>query len=161
MEDVFKTLDWTARGVNVNGERISHLRFADDIVIFAETLEELSGMLNDLGGSSRRVGLGMNLDKTKVMFNKHVVPGPISVDGIPLEVVQDYVYLGQTIQLGRHNFEREADRRIRLGWAAFGRFRRLYVDDSTMLEDENLRALRPTGDDVWCRDVDTDGKASP
>ena len=39
MEDVFKTLDWTARGVNVIGERISHLRFVDDIVFFAETLE--------------------------------------------------------------------------------------------------------------------------
>ena len=51
MEDVFKTLDWTARGFNVNGERISHLRFADDIVFFAETLEEPSGMLYDLGWS--------------------------------------------------------------------------------------------------------------
>ncbi|XP_030026774.2 uncharacterized protein LOC115444921 [Manduca sexta] len=127
MEDDFKALDWTARSVNVNGERISHLRFAEDVVIFAVTLEELSGMLNDLDGSSRRVGLGMNLDKTKVMFNEHVVPGLISVDDIPLEVVQDYVYLGQSTQLCRHNFEREADRRIRLGWAAFGRFRQVFT----------------------------------
>ncbi|MBF2449421.1 reverse transcriptase family protein [Listeria seeligeri] len=36
MEDVFKTLDWIGRGVNVNGEYISHLRFADDMVIFAD-----------------------------------------------------------------------------------------------------------------------------
>lgn len=127
MEDVFKTLNWTGRGVNVNGEYISHLRFADDIVIFAETLEELNGMLGSLNESSRCVGLGMNLDKTKIMFNKNVVPRPIRVDGVLLEVVQDYIYLGQTIELGRHNFEREADRRIRLGWAAFGKLRRVFT----------------------------------
>ncbi|KAJ0182129.1 hypothetical protein K1T71_002851 [Dendrolimus kikuchii] len=54
MEDVFKTLDWAGRGININGERISHLRFADDIVVFAETLEELAEMLGSLNESSRR-----------------------------------------------------------------------------------------------------------
>ncbi len=127
LEDVFKTLNWTERGVNVNGKNISHLRFADDIVIVAETAEELAEMLNGLNESSRRVGLGMNLDKTKVMFNDHVTPQPICVDGIPLEVVQEYVYLGQTIQFGRHNFEREASRRIQLGWAAFGKLRQVFT----------------------------------
>ncbi|KAJ0183213.1 hypothetical protein K1T71_001189 [Dendrolimus kikuchii] len=121
MEDVFKTLDWAGRGININGERISHLRFADDIVVFAETLEELAEMLGSLNESSRRVGLGMNLDKTKVMFNEHVMPRPVNVDGVPLEAVQEYVYLGQNIQVGRHNFEGEANRRIQLGWAAFGK----------------------------------------
>ena len=53
-------------------EGASHIFVSQTIyvVIFAETLEELSGILNDLGGSSRRVGLGMNLEKTKVMFNE-------------------------------------------------------------------------------------------
>ncbi|XP_047533375.1 uncharacterized protein LOC125068313 [Vanessa atalanta] len=73
LEDVFKTLDWTGYGVNVNGECISHLRFADDIVIIAESLEQLTEMLRSLSDSSRRVGLGMNLDKTKVMFNRCLV----------------------------------------------------------------------------------------
>lgn len=61
MEDVFKTIDWKGRGVNINGQYISHLRFADDIVIIAESLQELEKMLNSLSDSSRRVGLGMNL----------------------------------------------------------------------------------------------------
>ncbi|KAJ0175113.1 hypothetical protein K1T71_009254 [Dendrolimus kikuchii] len=126
MEDVFKTLDWAGRGININGERISHLRFADDIVVFAETLEELAEMLGSLNESSRRVGLGMNLDKTKVMFNEHVMPRPVNVDGVPLEAVQEYVYLGQNIQVGRHNFEGEANRRIQLGWAAFGKLRQVF-----------------------------------
>ncbi|KAJ0179397.1 hypothetical protein K1T71_005109 [Dendrolimus kikuchii] len=87
MEDVFKTLEWAERGININGEHIPHLRFVDDIVVFAETLEELAEMLGSLNESSRRVGLGMNLDKTKFMFNEHVMPRPVNVDGVPLEVV--------------------------------------------------------------------------
>jgi hypothetical protein len=41
MEDMFKTLSWKGRAININGEYISHLRFADDIVIMAETLQDL------------------------------------------------------------------------------------------------------------------------
>ncbi|RVE54059.1 hypothetical protein evm_001182 [Chilo suppressalis] len=125
MEDMFKTLNWKGRGININGERISHLRFADDIVIMAETLQDLQQMLNDLADSSIRIGLRMNLDKTKVMFNEHVLPEPIAIHGAVLEVVQKYVYLGQTLQLGRNNFEDEVNRRIQLGWAAFGKLRQV------------------------------------
>ncbi|KAI8433263.1 hypothetical protein MSG28_015334 [Choristoneura fumiferana] len=119
LEDDFKVLDWKGRGINNNGEYFTHLRFADDIVVMAETMEDLSAMLADLSRVvSDRVSLKINMDKTKVMSN--VVPAPVIVGGSALEVVDDYVYLGQTIQLGRSNFEKET-RRIRLGWAAFGK----------------------------------------
>nr|ADI61810.1 endonuclease-reverse transcriptase [Bombyx mori] len=126
LEDVFKTLDWNGRGININGEYISHLRFADDIVIMAESLQDLQEMVHSLNAASQRVGLGMNLDKTKVMFNGNVIPRPIDVGGTPLEVVQEYIYLGQTLQLGRNNFEKEVTRRIQLGWAAFGKLRQVF-----------------------------------
>ncbi|PZC85070.1 hypothetical protein B5X24_HaOG202834 [Helicoverpa armigera] len=71
MEDMFKTLNWKGRGININGEHISHLRFADDIVIMAETLQDLQQMLNDLAESSLRIGLRMNLDKTKLCGNMY------------------------------------------------------------------------------------------
>ncbi|CAG9134033.1 unnamed protein product [Plutella xylostella] len=66
--DVVKTLDWKGHGICINGEYMSHLRVADDIVIMAESLQELSWMLSGLNAASPRVGLGMNLDKTKVMY---------------------------------------------------------------------------------------------
>jgi hypothetical protein len=100
MEDMFKTLNWKGRGIDINGEYISHLRFADGIVIMAETLQDLQLMLHDLANSSVRIGLRMVLDKTKVMFNEHVLPEPITICGAVLKVVQKYVYLGQTLQLG-------------------------------------------------------------
>ena len=61
----------------------------------------------------------MNLDKTKIMFNEHVTPEPIAVNGGALEVVREYFYLGTKLySLVKTNFEREANRRIQLDWAA-------------------------------------------
>ena len=39
LENVFKVLDWNGLGININGEYITHLRFADDIVVIGETKE--------------------------------------------------------------------------------------------------------------------------
>ena len=126
LEDVFKLLEWDGLGININGEYITHLRFADDIVIMAESLEHLNAMLSDLSIVSQRVGLKMNMDKTKVMSNVHVAPVPVVVGNDTLEVVDHYTYLGQIVQLGRSNFEKEVARRIQLGWAAFGKLRDIF-----------------------------------
>ncbi|RVE40475.1 hypothetical protein evm_014875 [Chilo suppressalis] len=136
MEDMFKTLNWKRHGININGERISHLRFADDIVIMAETLQDLQQMLNDLADSSIRIGLRMNLDKTKVMFNEHVLPEPIAIHGAVLEVVQKYVYLGQTLQLGRNNFEDEPRAVPREQGQAFAqKHRMLFIESSAKTQE--------------------------
>ncbi|KAJ8716628.1 hypothetical protein PYW07_003255 [Mythimna separata] len=58
-------------------------------------------MLGDLSRVSERVGLKMNMDKIKVMVNIDVAPTPTKIGDSTLEVVDDYVYLGQTVQLGR------------------------------------------------------------
>ncbi|CAH2209093.1 jg22962, partial [Pararge aegeria aegeria] len=65
----------------------------------------------------------MNADKTKLVFNEYVIPKSITVDNVSIEVVQECNYLGQIIKLGRKNFDKEADRRIPLGCAAFGKLR--------------------------------------
>jgi hypothetical protein len=91
----------------------------------AGTMQDLQLMLNDLADSSVSIGLRINLDKTKVMFNEHGLREPIAIHRAFLEVVQKYVYFGQTLQLGRNNFEDEVNRRIQLGWAAFGKLRRV------------------------------------
>ncbi|KAL0850907.1 hypothetical protein ABMA28_006816 [Loxostege sticticalis] len=110
LEDVFKLLDWSGLGININGEYITHLRFADDIVVMAETLEDLGTMLDGLSRVSQQVGLKMNMDKTKIMSNVRVAPTPLKVGDSALEVVDEYVYLGQTVQLGKPNFEKGVNR---------------------------------------------------
>ena len=47
LEEIFRKLNWSS-GININGERLNHLRFADDIVIVGETIEEVEEMLREL-----------------------------------------------------------------------------------------------------------------
>lgn len=54
---MFSAVKWKGLNININGKYITHLRFAEDIVIIAETLEDLSTMLKDLSRASIRVGL--------------------------------------------------------------------------------------------------------
>ena len=56
-------------GININGEYLNHLRFADDIVIISETKEQLQGMLQELATESLKRGLRLNKGKTKTMTN--------------------------------------------------------------------------------------------
>ncbi|CAH2269433.1 jg11741 [Pararge aegeria aegeria] len=50
----------------------------------------------------------------------------VIVESTALEIVVEYVYLGHTVQLGKSNFEKEVNRRILLGWAAFGKLRDIF-----------------------------------
>ena len=66
------------KDVKIDGEFLSNLRFADDIFLCTETPQELQHMLQELSAESGRMGLKMNIAKTKVMV----------VDNIPINVEQ-------------------------------------------------------------------------
>ncbi|KAL0891826.1 hypothetical protein ABMA27_015090 [Loxostege sticticalis] len=76
LEDIFKTLDWTGQGININGEYVSHLRFADDIVVMAETVQDLERMLEGLNDASRRrtkvTDIALKISKLKWQWAGHV-----------------------------------------------------------------------------------------
>ena len=120
LEEIFKKLNWENLGIRVNGEYLTDLRFADDIVLISEKGEELQQMIEELHRESRRVGLSMNMKKTKVMFNDHAQKQQINIMNQALEEVNEYVYLGQTISTAPGH-EVEIKRRISLGWRAFGK----------------------------------------
>lgn len=123
MEDLFKILRWKRCGININGVNISHLRFTDGITIIAEALQDQQQMVNDLAYSSVCIGIWMNLDITKVMFNKRVLQLPVTIHGAVFEVIQKYVHLRQILQLRRNNYEDQVNKTIQLGWAAFEKLR--------------------------------------
>lgn len=82
-------------GISVQGERISNLKFADDIDLLEETFDGLRESLEVLHTQSRRMGLRINKAKTKVMvFGKEMVEEQMHVDGQEIEVVEEFVYLG-------------------------------------------------------------------
>ena len=123
LESIFRRLNWENKGVKIDGEFLSNLRFADDIFLCTETLQELQHMLQELSDESRRMGLKMNIAKTKVMVVDNT---PINVNNMLIENVQGYVYLGQHYSLKENNQDKELQRRIMAGWAAYTKHRAIF-----------------------------------
>ena len=94
---IINKINWEDKGINIDGEHLSHLIFADDIVLVAKSPEELESMLTDIHLASKPVGLSMNLSKTKVMLNESATTSTVAVDGNTIEKVDRYVYLGKTV----------------------------------------------------------------
>ena len=129
LEEIFRKLDWEEKGIRMDGEYLSNLRFADDIILTSEDPEEIKVMLEQIKEESRKVGLRMNMKKTKVMFNKNVVKTnqAIEIGGEIIEEVDEYIYLlvGQKVRASP-GFEEEIKRRISMGWVAFGKHSNIF-----------------------------------
>ena len=78
---IINKINWENKGVRIDGEHLSHLIFADDIVLIANSTSKLQDMLQDIHDISKSVGLKMHLGKTKIMCNKHVNKDDVIVDG--------------------------------------------------------------------------------
>ena len=123
MESIFRRLNWENKGVKIDGEFLSNLRFADDIFLCTERPQELQQMLQELSDESRQMGLKMNITKTKVMVVDNT---PINVNNVLIENVPGYVYLGQHYSLKEKNQDKEIQRRIMAGWAAYAKHRDIF-----------------------------------
>ena len=88
-------LDETRVGIKIAGENINNLRYADVTNLMAESKEELKSLLMKVKEESEKVGLKLNIQKTKIMAS-----GPISsqqIDGETVETVSDFIFLGSKI----------------------------------------------------------------
>ena len=87
-------LEEAQAGIKTIGRNINNLRYADDITLMAESEEELKSLLMKIKVESEKVGLKLNIQKTKIMAS-----GPITsweIDGETVETVSDY-FLGSKI----------------------------------------------------------------
>ena len=76
--------------VKIPGRNISHLRYADDTTLMAESEEKLKSLLMKVKVESEKVGLKLNIQKTKIMAS-----GPITsweIDGETVETVLDFIW---------------------------------------------------------------------
>ena len=88
-------LDEGQAGIKTAGRNISGLRYADDTTLMAESEEELKGLLMKVKEESKKVGLKLNIQKTKIM-----VSGPITswqIDRETMETVRDFILGGSKI----------------------------------------------------------------
>ena len=85
-------LEEAQAGIKTVGRNIDNLRYADDITLMAESEDELKSLLMKVKEESEKVGLKLNIQKTKIMAS-----GPITswqMDGETVETVTDFIFLG-------------------------------------------------------------------
>ena len=82
-------LEETQAGIKIDGRNINHLRQADDTTLMAES-EELKNLLMKVKEESEKVGLELNIQKTKIMASCPFTPWEI--DGETVETVSDFIF---------------------------------------------------------------------
>ena len=85
-------LDEAQAGIKVAGRNINNLRYADDTTLMAESEEELKSLLMKVKVQSEKVGLKLNIQKTKIMAS-----GPITSWEVGGETVSDFIFGGSKI----------------------------------------------------------------
>ena len=104
-------LEEAQAGIKIARRNINNLRYADDTTLTAESEEELKSLLMKVKEESEKVGLKVNIQKTKIMAS-----GPITsweIDGETVEIVSDFIFLGSKItadgdcnnEIKRHSLE--------------------------------------------------------
>ena len=85
-------LEEAQAGIKIARRNINNLRYTDDTTLMAERKEELKSLLMKVKEESEKVGLQLNIQKTKIMAS-----GPITswqIDGAKMEIVNDFIFLG-------------------------------------------------------------------
>ena len=88
-------LEEAQAGIKIAGRNINNLGYADDTTLMAESEEELKSLLMKVKEESEKVGLKLNIQKTKIMAS-----GPVTsweIDGETVETVSDFIFLGSKI----------------------------------------------------------------
>ena len=100
-------LDEAQAGIKIAGRNINNVRYADDTTLMAESEEQLKNLLMKLKEESVKVGLKLNIQKTKIMAS-----GPITswqIDGETMEILRDFNFGGSKITADgdcRHEIKR-------------------------------------------------------
>ena len=104
-------LEETQAGIKIAGKNINNLKYSDDITLMAESDEEPKSLLMKVKDEREKVGLKLNIQKTKIMAS-----GPttsLQIDGETVETVSDFIFLGSKVttdgdcshEIKRHSLE--------------------------------------------------------
>ena len=88
-------LDEAQAGIKIARRNINNLRYADDTTLMAESEEELKSLLTKMKVESDKVGLKLNIQKTKIMASSPITSWEI--DGETVETMSDFIFLGSKI----------------------------------------------------------------
>ena len=85
-------LEEAQAGIKIAGKNINNLRYPDDTTLMAESEEERKSLLMKVKEESEKVGLKLNIQKTKIMTSSPITSWEI--DGETVEIVADFVFFG-------------------------------------------------------------------
>ena len=105
-------LEEAQAGIKIAGRNINNLRYADNTTLMAENEKELKSLLMKVKEESEKVGLKLNIQKTKIMTSAPVTSWQI--DGQTEETVADFIFLGWKIT-SDGDYSHEIKRRLLLG----------------------------------------------
>ena len=88
-------LEEAQAGIKIAGRNINNLRYADDTTFMAESKEELKCLLMKVKEESEKVGLKLNIQKTKIMISSPITSWQI--DGETMETETDFIFFGSKI----------------------------------------------------------------
>ena len=121
-------LDEAQAGIKTAGRNINNLRYVDDITLMAESEEKQKSFLMKMKEKSEKVGLKLNIQKTKITAS-----GPITsrqIDGETVETVADFIFLGSKITADG-DCSHEIKRRLLLG-------RKVMTNLDSLLKSRNI-----------------------
>ena len=108
-------LEEAQAGIKIAGRNINNLRYADDTTLMTESKEELKSFLMKVKEESEKVGLKLNIQKTKIMAS-----GPITswqIEGETMKTLRDFIFLGSKITADG-DCSHEIKRRLLIGTKA-------------------------------------------
>ena len=88
-------LEEAQAGIKIAGTNVNNLRYADDTTLMAGSEEELKGLLMKVKEESEKVGLKINIQKTKILASSPITSWQI--DGETVETVADFIFMGSKV----------------------------------------------------------------
>ena len=126
IQKVFKNSQLEEKGINIDGEKLSNLRFADVVALTTEDVRDMEHQLIMVNEESLKIGLKIHKRKTKFMTNIDTTDN-IQINGTEIEKVTNYKYLGQILAM-ENSTKQEVSIRIKAGWSVFGKYREIFLD---------------------------------
>ena len=126
IQEVFKSAQLDEKGINIDGEKLPNLRFADDSALRTEDVRDMEHQLITVNEDSLKIGLKIHRGKTKFMTNIDTTDH-IQINWTEIERVTNYKYLGQTIAM-ENSTKQEVSITIKAGWSVFGKYREIFLD---------------------------------
>ena len=152
IQEVFKNARLEEKGIDIDGEQLSNLRFADGVALTSEDVKDIEHQLSTVNEESLKTGLKIHKGKTKFMTNIDTTDN-IQMKGTDIEKVTNNRHLGQIAMENRT--KQEVSIRIKAGWSVFRKYREIFLDRYLLmsLKKKVFNQCVFTSNDIWIPDM--------